>query len=125
MIGDDNRFRRCHLVLCLGSFHDGTPAWARNAEWDEHLRGADYLDTSSYPTASFESSGVREEDGRFAVDGLLTIRGETRPVTLSLEFLGVAPDAWGAVRAGFRATTRLSRSEFGVTGNLPLGGGAR
>lgn len=96
----------------------------RNAERDKHLRSADYFDSDKHPTALFESAAVREqEDGRYSVEGLLTIRGETRPATLDLVFLGVDGDPWGGTRAGFRASTRISRSDFGVTGNVPLGGG--
>ncbi|TFE54548.1 polyisoprenoid-binding protein [Streptomyces sp. ICN441] len=103
---------------------DTTSIDTRNAERDKHLRSADYFDSDEHPTALFESAAVQEQEhGRYSVEGLLTIRGETRPVTLDLELLGVDSDPWGGTRAGFRASTRISRSDFGVTGNVPLGGG--
>jgi polyisoprenoid-binding protein YceI len=95
----------------------------RNAERDRRLRSVDYLDSDSHPTASFESSRVGRKDGRYIVEGRLTIRGETRPVTFDLFLLGVDTDAAGRTRAGFRAYSRISRSPFGVTGNVPLPGG--
>ncbi|MGP4088002.1 YceI family protein [Streptomyces sp. KR55] len=96
----------------------------RNADRDKHLRSADYFDTDTHPTAHFESATVRVQDnGGYSVEGFMTIRGESRPVTLDLVLLGVAEDPWGGTRAGFRASTRISRSDFGVTGNVPLPGG--
>lgn len=95
----------------------------RNAERDERVRSADFLDSDNHPTACFRSSGIRRKDGRFVVDGQLTVRGVTRPVAFDLFPLGVDTDASGATRAGFRAYTRINRSQFGVAGNLPLPGG--
>lgn len=59
----------------------------------------------------------------FAVDGVLTIKDVTRPVTLALEVNGFGPDAAGGTRAGFSASTTVDRSEFGVDIKLPLDGG--
>ncbi|ANP56907.1 polyisoprenoid-binding protein YceI [Streptomyces griseochromogenes] len=95
----------------------------RNARRDEQVRGADFLDSESHPTASFESARVSRKDGRYVVEGQLTIRGEMRTVAFDLFLLGVDTDASGGTRAGFRAYSRISRSQFGVTGNVPLPGG--
>lgn len=103
---------------------DTTSVDTRSADRDKHLHSSDYFDTDTHPTAQFESATVREqESGRYSVEGFMTIRGETRPVTLDLVSLGVADDPWGGTRAGFRASTRISRSDFGVTGNVALPGG--
>ncbi|NUK50142.1 YceI family protein [Streptomyces lunaelactis] len=102
---------------------DTTSVDTRNAERDERLHTADYLDTDNHPTASFESSRVGRKDGRYIVEGQLTIRGEMRPVAFDLFLLGVDTDASGWTRAGFRAYSRISRSQFGVAGNVPLPGG--
>ena len=55
--------------------------------------------------------------------GDLTIKGVTRPVELALEVNGFGPDAYGGTRAGFTATTTISRSDFGVDIKLPMDGG--
>ncbi|MDX1389869.1 MAG: YceI family protein, partial [Acidobacteriota bacterium] len=49
---------------------------------DEHLRSPDFLEVEEYPTLSFESTAVRETDSGLEVDGDLTIRDVTKPVTL-------------------------------------------
>ncbi|WP_409475093.1 YceI family protein [Streptomyces sp. HC307] len=65
------------------------------------------IDTDTRPTAHFESATVRiQENGRYSVEGFMTIRNESRPATLDLALLGVADDPWGGTRAGFRASTR-------------------
>jgi polyisoprenoid-binding protein YceI len=48
------------------------------------------------------------------VHGELVMHAVARPVDLDLSYLGTGPDPWGGVRAAFRATTELSREEFGM-----------
>ncbi|GAA4093162.1 YceI family protein [Actinomadura miaoliensis] len=101
----------------------------RNAERDAHVRSADILDVATYPSMTFVSThaeralvGRRARRPRYHVDGDLTIRGVTRPVRLLTEYHGVSSDPWGGTRAGFTATTSISRSDFGIEFNIPLQG---
>jgi polyisoprenoid-binding protein YceI len=57
------------------------------------------------------------------VDGELTVRDVTRPVTLDVEFEGGIADPWGNVRAAFSATATIDREDFGLTWNQALEGG--
>ncbi|WP_067802496.1 YceI family protein [Actinomadura formosensis] len=94
----------------------------RNPDRDAHVRTADVLDVEKYPTMTFATTGVRAEgDGHF-LDGELTIKGVTRPVTLSVEFNGVAEDPWGGTRTGFSAATTINRRDWGIEFNIPLKG---
>ncbi|MER6129779.1 YceI family protein [Streptomyces sp. NPDC001795] len=102
---------------------DTTSVDTRNAERDEQVRAGGFLDTENHPTASFESARVGRKDGRYVVEGQLMIRGAMRTVAFDLFLLGVETDGSGWARAGFRAYSRISRSQFGVTGNVPLPGG--
>jgi polyisoprenoid-binding protein YceI len=97
----------------IESNHDGR---------DERLRSADFLDTARFPALTFRSSGVREFDGRQALrlDGDLTIRDVTKPVSLAVEFLGWSEDPWGGRRAGFSARTEIDRDDFGANWNVVL-----
>ena len=54
---------------------------------------------------------------RWTVHGELTLAGHTRPVDLDLTYLGTGPDAWGGLRAAFRATTELRREDFAMNFN--------
>ena len=91
-------------------------------ERDLHLRSPDFLDTARFPALTFRSSGVREFDGRQALrlDGDLTIRDATKPVSLAVEFLGWSDDPWGGKRAGFSARTEIDRDDFGANWNVVL-----
>ncbi|WP_149260054.1 YceI family protein [Actinomadura sp. K4S16] len=94
----------------------------RHADRDAHMRTAEVLDVEKYPTMTFATKGVREEDGEYLLDGDLTIKGVTRPVTLTVEFNGVGEDPWGGTRAGFSAGTTISRKDWGIEFNVPLKG---
>ncbi len=91
-----------------------------NERRDNHLRSADFLDVVTHPTMGFESTAVREADGRYIVDGLLTIKGHTHPISLGVEQRGFESDAQGSLRGKFAATSDLLRSDFGVDFNLVL-----
>lgn len=89
---------------------------------DNHLKSPDFLDVEKYPTLTFKSTKVDPvEEGHHKVSGDLTIHGTTRPVVLDVE--GPAPEAkdpWGNVKSGFSATTKIKRSDFGLTWNAAL-----
>lgn len=56
------------------------------------------------------------------MDGELTLRGATRPVTLTTEVNGFGPDPYGGTRAGFSAAGEIDRTEFGITFTAPVPG---
>lgn len=96
----------------------------REAQRDAHLRSADFFDVERFPTLSFRSTRVEgEAGGTFTVTGDLTIHGVTRSVTLVVESEGRVKDGSGGVRSGFTATTKISRSAFGLTWNQLLEAG--
>jgi polyisoprenoid-binding protein YceI len=93
----------------------------KDAQRDTHLRSADFLDAATHPQLHFVSTGVdRIDDEHFRMHGNLTIRGTTHPVALQVEYLGRSKDPWGGERAGFSATTAISRKEWGLTWNAAL-----
>jgi polyisoprenoid-binding protein YceI len=84
---------------------------------DNHVRSEDFLNVEKHPQITFQSTGVRQDGGEYYIDGNLTIRDVTRPVTLTLEINGFGPDAYGGTRAGFSAKGEISRKDFGVSFN--------
>jgi polyisoprenoid-binding protein YceI len=102
---------------------DATSIDTGNAQRDGHLRSADFFAIESYPTWEFRSTAIRPDGDDHALDGELTIKGVTRPVSFALEVNGFGPDAYGGTRAGFSATTTINRSDFGVDIAMPLDGG--
>lgn len=87
---------------------------------DGHLRSADFFDAENFPTMEFVSTGAREQDGDFFVDGDLTIRGVTKPVSFAFDFGGFGVDPYGNHKAGASAMTIINREEFGLTWNAAL-----
>ena len=87
---------------------------------DNHLRSADFFDVEQHPSITFRSTAVSGKGERWSVAGDLTIAGVTKPVTLDVDFDGVAGDPWGGSRAGFTAKTVVNREDFGLTWNAAL-----
>ncbi|MDT3330292.1 MULTISPECIES: YceI family protein [Microbacterium] len=87
---------------------------------DGHLRSADFFDVETYPEITFASTGVRIENGDFLVDGNLTIKDVTKPVTFEVDFGGFGTDPWGNYKAGATAKTVINREDFGLTWNAAL-----
>lgn len=91
---------------------------------DDHLRSSDFFDVERFPALTYRSTGVRHvKGGRWEVDGALTIRDVTRPVTLEVELVGTEQDPWGGSRVGFEASAEIDREEFGLTWNAALESG--
>ena len=93
----------------------------RDETRDGHLRSADFFDADTYPTITYRSRKVTPSgQGRWAVEGDLTVRGTTLAVPLEVTFEGAARDPWGGARIGFTAHTELDREAFGLTWNQAL-----
>jgi polyisoprenoid-binding protein YceI len=91
---------------------------------DGHLRSADFLDVEHYPTLRYRSAEVLPgTDGGWAVNGDLTIKDVTRPLTLEVSFNGAATDPWGNLRTAFSANGEIDREEFGISWNQALEAG--
>lgn len=87
-----------------------------NERRDGHLKSPDFFDVAKYPTLSFESTKVTADGSKLKIEGNLTMHGVTKPVTLEGEFLGAGP-AMGGQRAGFEASTKVDRKDFGIVWN--------
>lgn len=87
---------------------------------DAHLRTNDFFQAEQYPTIEFVSTGVRVEGGEFKVDGDLTIKGVTKPVTFDFDFGGFGTDPYGNYKGGATAKTVINREDFGLSWNAAL-----
>jgi len=85
-----------------------------NEQRDAHLKSADFFNGERHPQITFSGTKYEDkEDGKLYGD--LTIAGVTRPVTLNVEFGGIATDPYGQTKAGFTVAGKISRKEFGIT----------
>jgi polyisoprenoid-binding protein YceI len=101
---------------------DASTIDTREPNRDAHLRSGDFFGVDEHPTISFRSTAVRPGDGDiWKVDGDLTIRGITRPITVDVEFLGAAIDPWGNQRIGFSGVVpEVNREDWGLNWNAAL-----
>ncbi|HET6231446.1 MAG TPA: YceI family protein [Longimicrobiaceae bacterium] len=96
----------------------------RQEQRDAHLRSADFFDADTFPQMRFVGTRVeRTGSDTFKLTGDLTIKDVTRPLTLDVTEEGRGKDPWGGERAGFSATGKIKRSEFGLTWNQVLEAG--
>jgi polyisoprenoid-binding protein YceI len=102
---------------------DTTSIDTKDPNRDAHLRSNDFFGVEDHPTISFRSTAVRPGEGEneWKVDGDLTIKGVTRPVTVDVEFLGAGIDPWGNQRIGFSGVVpEVNREDWGLTWNAAL-----
>lgn len=103
---------------------DMTSVDTGSALFNEHIQGPDFLDTAQYPTATFKSTGVKfEGDKPVTIDGDLTIKGITRPVSLNVTAYQRMPHPMVKKDAiGADATTVIKRSDFNAGKHAPFVG---
>lgn len=96
----------------------------RTEQRDAHLKSVDFLEVERYPEITFTSTKVEPAgEDRYRITGDLTIHGITKSTVLDVTDEGRTKDPWGGVRAGFSATTRIDRRDFGLTWNQVLESG--
>ncbi len=95
-----------------------------SATFNEHIQGEDFLDTAKYPTATFKSTKVNfEGDKPASIEGNLTLKGITKPVTLTVTDFKAAPHPMMKKDAiGANATTKVKRTDFNMGKNVPYVG---
>jgi len=91
---------------------------SNHAERDKHLRSKDFLDTATYPKATFESTGVKVSGDKATVTGNLTLHGVTKPIEIVAEHVGGGADPWGGFRQGFTGTMRIPLKDYGIKFDL-------
>lgn len=95
-----------------------------NEQRDTHLRSADFFDVENHPKIVFESRSVRPAGAdTFEIEGDLTIKGITKPVTVQYEHGGTMTDPYGNLKVGGSMTATISRGDWDLKWNVPLGGG--
>jgi polyisoprenoid-binding protein YceI len=92
-----------------------------NGKRDGHLKSGDFFSVKEFPKATFKSKSFKKAgEGKYEVTGDLTIRGQTKPMTVTVEDTGRAAGQKGEV-AGVRSIFTFKRSEFGM--NFMMGKG--
>ena len=100
---------------------DATSIDMGSKEWEDHICGADFLNTDKFPKMTFKSTAVKRTGPmNGTVTGDLTLLGVTKPVTLDVTFnkAGRHPYMKNLV-AGFSINGKLNRADFGMAKHIP------
>ena len=92
----------------------------RSADRDGHLQSPDFFDVANFPKISYKSTSVKDGGAGLVVEGELTIKDVTKPLTIEFEYTGTAKDPFGNDRFGFEGESEINRKEFGLTWNAAL-----
>jgi len=116
---EDGTLKSIEATIDASSIDTGEP------KRDAHLRSADFFDAENSPALTFRSTSVTPQGGnRYSVNGTLTMRDKTKPVSLQVEITTPMKDPWGNVRAGAVASGTLNRKDWGLNWNQVLELGA-
>lgn len=113
-IAQDITASRTEVEIVAASFATGDEAR------DAHVRSADFLDVEKFSQLTFRSERLEQRDGAWVLHGDLTVKDTTRTVELAVEFEGETVDPYGNARIAFSASTRIDRTDFGLTWNQAL-----
>ena len=118
-VGDDLAGTSLEAEVEMASVSTG------NEGRDGHLQSTEIFDVETQPKMRFASTAISEAgDGRYHVNGDLTLNGTTRSETLEVEFFGSETNPMdGSRRAGFAASGAIDRTEYGIDWNVPMPGG--
>lgn len=84
---------------------------------DGHLKSPDFFDAEKNPKMTFVSKTIKGSAESFTLDGDLTIKGQTKPVSFKGKYLGAVTDGYGNRKVAFKATAQINRKDFGLTWN--------
>jgi polyisoprenoid-binding protein YceI len=93
----------------------------RSADRDGHLQSPDFFDVANFPKITFASTSVKDSGSdKIVVEGNLTIKDVTKPITIEFSYEGTAVDPYGNARYGFEGSSDINRKDFGLVWNAAL-----
>jgi polyisoprenoid-binding protein YceI len=108
--GDDFTTAKVHFSADINSIT------TNNEQRDAHLKTGDFFDAENHPQITFESNKLEKlDEENFKMTGILSMRGQSHPVTLDVEFGGTTQDPWGNTRVGFAVNGKINRKDYGVS----------
>ena len=91
-----------------------------NEDLTAHLAAPDFFDAASHPEIAFETGELRREGDAISVDGVLEIKGNRAPVSLTGTITDPVSDTWGGRKLGLALTGTVDKNAVGLTWNAPL-----
>ena len=89
-----------------------------------HLLSPEFFDAERFPEVSFATTAARDAGGQVELEGEITIKGVTRPATLTGTIVGPIADPYGNERYGLHLETTVDRTAFGIVWNAPMPDGS-
>ena len=86
-----------------------------NEQRDTHLKSPDFFNAEEHGQLRFDGKNYKNEGDEGTLEGELTIRGVTKPMSVKVDFGGIVVDPYGQTKAGFTVEGKISRKEFGLT----------
>jgi len=108
-----------------GSVRIGEIRLDDDPDQEGHVLSPDFFDAERFPEATFASTAIRRSGDELEVEGELTVKGTSRPVSLTGTIAGPTADPYGNERIGLVLTTTVDRRDFDVSWNAPLPGGGQ
>lgn len=88
----------------------------KNEQRDGHLKGEDFFAADQFPKLTFVSTAIsKQSDDEYKLTGDFTVRGNTKSITLDVTYTGTVVDPYGQTKAGFEATGKINRKDFGLS----------
>jgi polyisoprenoid-binding protein YceI len=116
--GDDFSSSRISFTMNPASINTGNP------DRDGHLKSPDFFDVENYKEITFKADSLaKNKDEEYTLNGGLTIKGITKPVSLDVEFGGFMTDPWGNQKAGFNINGKINRKDWELNWNAALEAG--
>ena len=116
---EDETFSKANIVFTA----DIDSITTNNEQRDGHLKSPDFFDAANHPQLIIKADGLDGVGENRKLNGTLTMRRVTKPVSLNVEFGGVAKDPWGNTKAGFTLSGVVNRKDFGLNWNAPVEAG--
>lgn len=91
-----------------------------NDQLAEHLASADFFDSATYPELSFEAGPARRDGNRVTFEGVLEVKGNRAPITLTGTIVEPVADPWGNTKLGLSLAGTVDKNAVGLTWNAPL-----
>ena len=94
-----------------------------HADRDKHLVSKDFFNAEKNPKITFVMKEYKGNKDGGKMRGEFTMNGVTQPIELDVKMGGTATDPWGNQKAGFSASGKINRKDYGITWNKTLDGG--
>jgi polyisoprenoid-binding protein YceI len=91
-----------------------------NEQLAEHLASPDFFETAAYPELSFEAGAPAREGDTVTFEGVLEVKGNQAPITLTGTITEPVNDPWGNSKLGVSLAGTVDKNAVGLTWNAPL-----